>query len=386
MKNIEPFGREFTKRPACPFCGMPIERPQELSTRRPGEMPVGSCSCGAVYAFDVTGHNLGAAFIEALVFGCDMDWDLAWNLFPEEDYLEKLVENYDLDSHLIVPGGSYEGRRISGALYFIRLHQDIRDATGRGAERKLERARAAAVPPPPPSAGPAEQKSLTKKEVEELVKEYRVDRLVGAAGQDRRIVRHLQRLLYSGDHLVRARTAEILGKVSAVIARRDPGPISNLLQELLNSVAAPGASSWGSIEAIGEIIGNSPDLFAGYIPPLYTFLGDPDHRPQILRAAARVAQTRPDLVRGAAFRLLPFLRDPDPETRGCAALLFGRLGMAEAKKDLAALRDDATETKVYKNGAVEKTSVGRLAREALERMMAGSGGQETEYRRQETEC
>jgi hypothetical protein len=63
----------------------------------PHEMPVGSCSCGAVYACDETGHNLGSAMIEALVFGCNMDWDLAWGLLPEEDYLEKLVENYDLE-------------------------------------------------------------------------------------------------------------------------------------------------------------------------------------------------------------------------------------------------------------------------------------------------
>jgi len=60
-------GRQVIKKPTCPFCGIFIEKPKELSTRMPGEMPVGSCSCGAVYACDETGHNLGSAMIEALV-------------------------------------------------------------------------------------------------------------------------------------------------------------------------------------------------------------------------------------------------------------------------------------------------------------------------------
>lgn len=357
------FGKELTRKAECPFCGLPIERPMDLKIRRYGDMPVGSCSCGAVFACDATGHNLGSAFIEALVFGCNMDWDLAWSLLPGDDYTEKLVENYDLESHKIVPGGNYEGRRISGALYFVRLDRDIQEATRQGVQKKLERARATADPPRP-AAGP-DFKVFSKKEVEDLVAGNRVEPLVAAAGQDKRIIRDLKRLLYSGDDLIRNRTADILGQVSAVVAQRDPGTVSTLLQGLLNSVAAPGAASWGAIEAVGEIIAGSPGLFAGYIPLLYTFLGDRDHRPKVLRAIARIAEVRPDLVRGAAFRLMPFLRDPDPEARGYAAMLFGSLGMAEAKSELEALRDDAAEIKVYNTGTIEKISVGQLARESL---------------------
>ena len=111
-------GKEFASRPRCPFCGVIIDRPKELSTRRQGEMPVGICSCGATYACDETGHNQGSAMIEALVFGCDMDWDLAWGLLPEEDYIQEMVETYDYKNHLIVHGGFFEGRRIAGILFF----------------------------------------------------------------------------------------------------------------------------------------------------------------------------------------------------------------------------------------------------------------------------
>ena len=108
-------GRDIIKEPTCPFCGMPVEKPKELSTRMPGEMPVGVCSCGAVYACDETGHNLGSAMIEALVFGCDMDADLAWGLLPDDDYAEEIVEHYDFVTHCIVPGGFFEtAKRPSG--------------------------------------------------------------------------------------------------------------------------------------------------------------------------------------------------------------------------------------------------------------------------------
>ena len=96
-------GREIIDKPACPFCGGLIERPRETSAN---EMPLGSCSCGAVFACDVTGHNLGTALSEALVSACQGDWDSAWNLLPEQDYLEelavkngvKIIQNYNLDN------------------------------------------------------------------------------------------------------------------------------------------------------------------------------------------------------------------------------------------------------------------------------------------------
>jgi hypothetical protein len=219
-------GRDIIVKPTCPFCGMSIERPKELEVRMPTEMPVGSCSCGAVYACDVTGHNLGTALIDALVFGCSGDWDLAWDLLPEDDYLEKMVENYDHESHLIVHGGIYKGRRVTGTLYFIRLHQDIREVTAEGVQKRLNRATPGSPEPSPKRRG---KKSFSKKEVELLVNNYEVEPLLKLAAQDKRIIRDLQRLLYSVDKLIRWRAADVLGRVAAVIAKYDPRAISKLL-------------------------------------------------------------------------------------------------------------------------------------------------------------
>ena len=358
-------GREIIAKPTCPFCGMVVEKPKELTTRMPTEMPVGRCSCGAVYAFDVTGHNLGTALIEALVLGCDGDWDLAWDLLPEEDYVEAQVENYDIDTHLIIQGGVYKGRRIAGTLYFIRLHEDILEVTEEGAKKRLDRAKPVSKPTPGKHKG---KKSFSKKEVESLVKNYEVESLLSLAEQDKRVIRDLQRLLYSVDTLLRWRAADVLGRVSALIASYDPGTISKLLQRLFTAITDTAASSWGSLDAIGEIISNSPETFAGYTPQLYPFAGDRALLPEVLRALGNIGGKRPDLMRKRAFHFVPLLQDPEPEIRGYAAILLGNLGADEAKDDLTRLEEDSADLEVYRNGQLEKQTVGQLASEALAKL------------------
>lgn len=357
-------GREFIKRPTCPFCGMMVEKPKELNLRRPGEMPVGSCSCGAVYACDVTGHNLGSAQIEALVFGCDMDWDLAWNLAPGEDYQEEQVDNYDYVNHLIVPGGVFEGRRISGALFFVRFHEDVLEVTADGVRKKLETAKPAVRK----KGQPIKEKPYTKKEVEDLVRSYRLDALIQAAQTDGKLERNLMRLLYSGDPQFRHRAAEALGCVSARIAIENPSSISKLLQRLFTSISDTAASSWGAFEAIGEIIRHKLDLFAGYIPQLFQFLGDETRRAITLRTLGSIAGERPDLLRKHTLHFIPYLRDRDPVTRGYAARLLGNLGATEIKKDLEQLRHETVQIELYVHGILEKKTVGEVAAEAHARL------------------
>jgi hypothetical protein len=358
-------GREIITKPTCPFCGMVIDKPKELETETQAEMPLGKCSCGAVYACDVTGHNLGTALIEALVFGCHGDWDLAWDLIPEEDYMEGQVNNYDLETHLLIQGGVYKGRRISGTLYFVKLQEDILEVTEKGAKKQLDRAR-----PVPRSAygKKRDRKSFSKKDVESLVKEYNLEALLSMAAQDKRIIRDLQRLIYSVDKLLRWRATDILGKVSGVIAQYDPGAISKLLQRLFAASADTAASSWGCLDAIGEIISNSPEHFAGYMPQLYQFAGDRALLAEVLRALGKIGKVRPELIRKTTYRFIPSLQDPDPEIRGYAAILLGNLGAREAKDDLTRLGGDSEAVEVYRNGRLKKQTIGQLASEALEKL------------------
>lgn len=359
------FGRDPVKRPQCPFCGALVERPMELTTRRFGEMPVGSCGCGAVYACDETGHNLGSAMIEALVFGCDMDWDLAWGLEPETDYLREIVEHYDLNTHSVIPGGAYQGRRIAGALYFIKLHQDILEATAEGVQRRLGRAFSKTATASTRRVG---QHSLTKKRVEELVEAYDIGPIVDAAREDKKVIRYLQRLLYSGDALLRKRAAEILGRACAVVGERDPGLISNLLQGLFYSLIDTAAYPPGALEAIGAIISRRPDLFGGFAPQLYQFLADATRKAQVLQALGEIAKESPSLLRKNTLYFFGYLEDPDPAVRGYAAWLMGNLGAWEARSDLEKLTSEPHGIDIYEDGSLHRKSVAQVASEALNRL------------------
>ena len=358
-------GRDVIARPACPFCGISIDKPIELETQMATEMPVGRCSCGAAYACDVTGHNLGTALIDALVFACDGQWDLAWDLLPEEDYMEEQVNNYDLETHLVIPGGVYKGRRIGGTLYFVRLYRNIREVSEEGANRRNEQNIPVSERSTVKKRG---RKALSKKEVETLVQEYDLRPLLDLAKEDKRIIRDLQRLIYSADKLLRWRATDALGKVSGVIAGYDPGTVSKLLQRLFSASTDTAASSWGCLDAIGEIIGNSPDLFDGYMPRLYQFANDRALLAEVLRALGKIGAARPELFLKTTDRFIPFLQDPNPEIRGYAAILLGNSGAHQAEDDLKRLQNDAAVMEIYKNGVLEKWTVGKLASQALEKL------------------
>jgi len=330
-------------------------------------MPVGMCSCGAVYACDETGHNQGAAMSEALVFGCNMDWDLAWGLLPEEDYLQEFVEHYDLRRHLIIPGGTYEGRRIAGVLCFVRLHKDVLEVTADSVKKHLDKATPLS-PPVAPTEAEKGGKSLSKRDVEALVGTYDIESILRAAKQDKRIIRYLQRLLYSGDDLFRKKAADALGRACAAIGQNDPGAVSKLLQGLFYAITDTAAFSWGAFEAIGEIISNRPDLFGGYAAQLYQFLADNTRKAQTLEALGRIAKSSPEILRKHTLYFFAFLEDPDPEVRGYTAWLMGNLLAHEASGDLEKLRGEPHEIRIYEGGQLEKRAVGQVAADALKRI------------------
>jgi hypothetical protein len=352
-------GRDIVQKPTCPFCTRPVDRPEENAQDR--EMPVGSCACGAVFSCDVTGHNLGSALIEALVFACQGNWDAAWDLVPEDDYLEQQVTNYDYETHMIIQGGAYRGRRIAGTLYFIRLHKNIREK-----EKQLPPAKQADTvrSPGKPSAPP---KKLTKKDVESLVQAYDLAPLLAMAEEDNRIIRDLKRLLYSGDKQLRWRAAEALGKVASVVSLRDHGTVARLLQGFFTALTDTASSSWGAMDAIGEIIGNQPERFSGFLPQIFQFSRDRALLPDILRALCRIGSENPDLLRSTSFRVSALLQDPDPSVRGHAAIFLGRVAGPEAKDDLERLLGDPSEVEIYNNGFLERKTVGQVAAESLKK-------------------
>ncbi|OAQ20127.1 DVU0298 family protein [Thermosulfurimonas dismutans] len=327
--------------PKCPFCGRPVAPPQNLGFQF-ADMDAGFCECGAVYVSDVTGYSRGAAFAEALFLAAGGDWELAWDLIPGEDYQESLLEPYDQVTHQVIPEGSFEGRKISGVLYFIKLADDIREVSREKIpEIRQKRKREEA----PPGFRP---RKIRRPEAERLVSEDRFKELLLLCRHQPLNLRTLQKVLYHPEPALRFRTVKFLGKIAAELADEYPEEVADLMKRLLYASADSAASAWGALETVGEIIRYLPKRFGLYTRNLQAFLKYPEFRPAALFALSRIAEDHPELIRREKpFLLTEFLQDKEPLVRGLALLTIYRAGLKELTSSIKALLSDTAEFEMY---------------------------------------
>ncbi|MDF1615160.1 DVU0298 family protein [Desulfurivibrio dismutans] len=355
-------GQQIKIRPRCPFCGDEIEPPQDQDQRKLGEFKVGRCQCGAVYACDATGHNIGSAMIEALVHACNDNWELAWELLPDQDYLTGRVESYDEITHQTLEQRHLDGRYVRGVLYFVRLQKEIEEIT-----QQLQAKPADYLPPLEPERDPHRRRQRAdKKEVQRLALAGDIDGLVDLTLDDVRTLRFLQRLLYTPDDDQRWWLAHVIGQVCARVATRQPGVVSDLLHRLFDASSDSAAANWGLVETMGAIIAGRPDIYGAFTRHLLRYINHVSTRPLVLWALGSVAARRPDLIRANQFyQLFNLLNDPDALTRALTIRLLGRAGAREVCDRLAALTRDQTPVTIHEEGRPRATTVGDLAAEAL---------------------
>lgn len=361
-------------KPWCPFCGVDIGRARDAVQRKMTEFPVGRCDCGAVYVCDATGHNVGAAMVECLVYACHDDWDLAWELIPEDDYLTGRVDNYDEITHQVVPTRELDGRWIRGVLYFVRLHKDVAEIGERLAVRQEqaeeETGTGGAFSPPTlePRRDPKRQRKRASKElVRQLVAAGDIDVLVDLAFDDRKTLRFLQRLLYEPDEAARYRTAWLIGQVCARLSTREPGPVADLMHRLFEACSDSASTSWGMVETIGAIIAGRPDIYGAFTRYLLNYMDDESTQAQVIWALGEIAASRPDLIRKTPFySTFAFLGHANPVIRGLMARLLGRIQASEALFQIMGLQADQHPITIYEEGRPLQTTVARLAAEAIE--------------------
>ncbi len=377
---------EAQLKPWCPFCGMDVGRPTDRVQRKMREFPIGTCECGAVYASDPTGHRIGAAMVECLVSACNEHWDLAWELIPEEDYLDGTLENYDEVTHQVVAKRNLDGRAVRGVLYFIRLHKEMAELVKRfeqkqGTTRPDQDGR---VPGQPTVIAQPEmelardpkrvRRRADKQIVKQLAQAADVDALVDLYLDDSKTLRFLQRLLYEPEADARYRIAWIIGQVCGRIATREPGAVADLLHRLFEASADSAASSWGMVETIGSIIAARPDIYGAFTRHLFNFMGDPGTREAVLWGLGEIAATRPDLIRKISFySLFPVLNHEDPVMRGLTLRILGRIKAQEAGFQIMALQNDTTPVTIFEQGALVTTTVAELCAQATQNIHKEEG-------------
>jgi hypothetical protein len=370
-------------KPWCPFCGQDVGRPQYPDKRKLGEFSLGSCGCGAVYASDPSGFNIGAAIVECLVHACGDNWELAWDLLPEQDYLTGRIEDYDEVTHQVVETRNLDGRIIRGVLYFIRLQENVTNLTASTKEKDSSAAAksfASVKKIQEKSEGPTkrEKKKANKNLVRDMVQNRDADGLVALCFDDKKTLRLLQRQLYEPDEAKRWAIASFIGEVCSRVAMRKPGMVSDLLHLLFEACSDSAASNWGAVETIGSIIAARPDIYGSFTRHLLAYIGDPSTRAQVLWALGTIAEKRPDLVRNTSFyQLIGILDSPVAAVKGYMVRLLGRLQAKEVAGRIRALQDDTTMLIIYENGLPVKTDLGTLAKEAMQ-LIEAEGEKESE--------
>ncbi len=189
---------------------------------------------------------------------------------------------------------------------------------------------------------------------------------------DRRTLSRLLPFTYQLDGLLRWRAVEALGAAAGVVADRDPEFVRGIVRRLFWSLSdESGSVGWSAPEAIGEIVANRPQLFADYAPmvvSLFENLEEAYFRPGILWAIGRIASVAPALVAEAAPMAIRLLSDRDPHVRGAAVWCLGRIAHPEAAAGLRGLLSDTNQIAIYMDGEVRATTVGGLARDALDEL------------------
>jgi hypothetical protein len=358
-------------RPWCPFCGQDVGRPGYPDKRKLGEFAMGNCECGAVYASDPSGFNVGAAIVECLVHACDDNWDLAWDLLPEQDYLTGRIEDYDEVTHQVVETRNLDGRIIRGVLYFIRLQESVADLAMRTKENKGSTAAKSSVSltEAVKEKGPGpktEKKRANKNLVKEMVQNRDADGLVALCLDDKKTLRLLQRQLYEPDEAKRWAIIRLIGEVCSRVSIRKPGMVSDLLHLLFEACSDSAASNWGAVESIGSIIAERPDIYGSFTRHLIAYIGDPSTRVQVLWALGSIAEKRPDLVRSTSFyQLIGLLDSPVIEVKGHMLRILGRLRAKEVEGKIRMLQNETAQLTIYENGLPVLTDIGALASEAI---------------------
>jgi len=169
-------------------------------------------------------------------------------------------------------------------------------------------------------------KKPSRQEITAQLQHNELDAL-GVAGWP--AVRVLVSLLCSADAQLRLAAARALGRVSALLAEKEPEKVRDLLRRLFWSTNdESGASGLGVPEAIAEIIAARPDLWAEYVGPLLVLLDEPGLATGTLAAARRLAGA-PLLLPPAQDALSYLARSPDPAVRARAREAAGYLGLAQ---------------------------------------------------------
>jgi len=185
----------------------------------------------------------------------------------------------------------------------------------------------------------------------------------------RQAVNPLFSLLYNRDELVRWRSITAMGVVVSGMAESDVEKARVVMRRMIwNLNDESGGIGWGSPEAMGEAMARSlliadeyHHILLSYIMPEGNFIEHEALQQGVLWGIARLAHTRPELVKNSAHLLYPYLDSRDSMLKGLAAWTAGLYDCPQTNEKVAELTGNQTELTVYTGEKMESATIGALA-------------------------
>jgi HEAT repeat protein len=186
--------------------------------------------------------------------------------------------------------------------------------------------------------------------------------LVALSGEEESVARELLHFLYDPGDLRQWRALEGLGYV----AEAQPQQVKKLIGRLLYLLNEDsGSTGWGAAAALGEIGRRQLPLVEDILPMFCGFLEQRFSREPMLWGLGRLGEVHPQALAEVLPLIPPLLVDPEPQVRGLAAWVLGKVKPETARSALQALSGDDCPVQLYEHGQWRRTTVGRLAQEAL---------------------
>ncbi len=196
------------------------------------------------------------------------------------------------------------------------------------------------------------------------------------------LVNPLFSALLRPEEMLRWHTVTLFGEVLARLADRDMEAARIVMRRFLWSLNdESGGIGWGAPEAMAESMFHHDRLCEEYLHMLISYMlpdGPLEHQdgnflelPELQRGLlwgiGRLAEKRAALLAGKqiAPNLLTYLSSADAAVRGLAARALGLLGDTLAVGELKNLHGDDRPVRIYQEGEVGITTVGKLTDEAL---------------------
>lgn len=216
---------------------------------------------------------------------------------------------------------------------------------------------------------------MQKAEIRELLDSYNLQELVETAKKDRSIIRMLISLVYDKEDVRSWRAIEAIGLAAGEIAKTNTDIVRNLSQRFLWMLREESGNGPGSApELLGEIVRNSPDVFADIGQVLTSFHDEMMLRRGVMRALWRISEKRPDLLCMTCELMEKnlYLNDEDAVVRAYALMTAGALDMKDLLPVIEGLRNDNSPVRFYDGGEFAQTTVAEVAN----KVYAGFAGRE----------